>query len=205
ISHTVSAARPRKTSPTHFLVGIAFHAYIATRLPKRIAILGSTGSIGASALDVIDHLGPAYQVVALSAHSQSQKLLEQIAKYKPKAVAVSNPATLAHLRANLPTPGPEVYGDMAEMVRRDDIDLVLAAVVGAAGLPAVFAAVETGKILALANKESLVVAGSILIPLAKKHGVAILPDDSEHFAIFQPLLCGQPHEVKRLILTASGG
>jgi 1-deoxy-D-xylulose-5-phosphate reductoisomerase len=196
---------PPRTKPPHFLVGIAFHAYIATRLPKRIAILGSTGSIGASALDVIDHLGPDYQVVALSAHSQSQKLLEQIAKYKPKAVAVSDPATLAQLRANLPSPGPEVYADMAEMVRRDDIDLVLAAVVGAAGLPAVFAAVETGKVLALANKESLVVAGSILIPLARKHNVPILPVDSEHSAIFQAMQCGQPREIKRLILTASGG
>jgi 1-deoxy-D-xylulose-5-phosphate reductoisomerase len=179
-------------------------------LPKRIAILGSTGSIGTNALDVIEHLGAGYEVAALSAHSQTGKLLEQIAKFKPRAVAVTEPKALARVRAEMghsvgrahPT---EIYSDLAEMVRRDDIDLVLAAVVGAAGLPAVFAAVETGKTLALANKESLVVAGSILIPLAKKHGVAILPVDSEHSAIFQALLCGRPHEVKRLILTASGG
>jgi 1-deoxy-D-xylulose-5-phosphate reductoisomerase len=174
-------------------------------LPKRIAILGSTGSIGTNALDVIEHLGPDYQVAALSAHSQSQKLLEQIAKYRPRAVAVTDGRAFAKVRSGISSPGPEVYSDMAEMVRRDDIDLVLAAVVGAAGLPAVFAAVETGKILALANKESLVVAGSILIPLARKHNVPILPVDSEHSAIFQAMQCGRPREIKRLILTASGG
>lgn len=175
-------------------------------MPKRIAILGSTGSIGTNALDVIEHLGAGYEVAALSAHSQAGKLLEQIAKYEPRAVAVTEPKALARVRAELGGgQRTEIYSDLAEMVRRDDIDLVLAAVVGAAGLPAVFAAVETGKTLALANKESLVVAGSILIPLAKKHGVAILPVDSEHSAIFQALLCGRPHEVKRLILTASGG
>ena len=180
-------------------------AYIATRLPKRIAILGSTGSIGANALDVIEHLGPGYQVAALSAHSQAGKLLDQIAKYRPRAVAVTDPKAHAQVRSHLPADGPKVYSDLSKMVRRDDIDLVLAAVVGAAGLPAVFAAVESGKTLALANKESLVVAGSILIPLAKKHGVSILPVDSEHSAIFQAMLCGQASEVKRLILTASGG
>ncbi|HEY7118258.1 MAG TPA: 1-deoxy-D-xylulose-5-phosphate reductoisomerase [Tepidisphaeraceae bacterium] len=172
---------------------------------KRIAILGSTGSIGTSALDVIEHLGPDYQVTALSAHSQSGKLLEQIARYRPRAVGVTDARARDEVRSRLRGGGPEVYSDLAELVRRDDIDLVLAAVVGAAGLPAVFAAVETGKTLALANKESLVVAGSILIPLARKHKVAILPVDSEHSAIFQAMHCGQPREVKRLILTASGG
>lgn len=146
-------------------------------------------------------------MAALSAHSQAGKLLEQIGKYKPRAVAVTEPKAMARVQAEMVGGAhrTEIYSDLAEMVRRDDIDLVLAAVVGAAGLPAVFAAVETGKTLALANKESLVVAGSILIPLAKKHGVAILPVDSEHSAIFQALLCGRSHEVKRLILTASGG
>jgi 1-deoxy-D-xylulose-5-phosphate reductoisomerase len=174
-------------------------------LPKRIAILGSTGSIGTNALDVIEHLGPDYQVTALSAHSQTDKLLAQIARHKPRAVCVTDPKPLKAVRAQLGTSGPELYSDLAEIVRRDDIDLVIAAVVGAAGLPAVFAAVETGKTLALANKESLVVAGSILIPLARKHNVPILPVDSEHSAIFQAMHCGQPREVKRLILTASGG
>jgi 1-deoxy-D-xylulose-5-phosphate reductoisomerase len=173
--------------------------------PKRIAILGSTGSIGVNALDVIEHLGPDYRVAALSAHSQAKKLLGQIAKYKPAAVAVTDAKALTEVRSGVTGATPRVYSDLSELVRRDDIDLVLAAVVGAAGLPAVFAAVESGKTLALANKESLVVAGSILIPLARKHKVTILPVDSEHSAIFQAMLCGRPSEVKRLILTASGG
>jgi 1-deoxy-D-xylulose-5-phosphate reductoisomerase len=203
--------RPRGVDPRRFLVLPPPPAYIPRRLPKRIAILGSTGSIGTNALDVIDHLGPDYQVTALSAHSQSKKLLEQIARYKPKAVCVTDPKAHAEIHRALSaphppiSPSPHLYSDLADLVRRDDIDLVVAAVVGAAGLPAVFAAVETGKTLALANKESLVVAGSILIPLARKHDVPILPVDSEHSAIFQALQSGRPREVKRLILTASGG
>ncbi len=117
---------------------------------------------------------------------------------------MTDPPSRDAVAAALP-PGVRLYKDMAEMVRRDDIDMVLAAVVGAAGLPAVCAAVESGKTLALANKESLVVAGSILIPLAKKHGVTILPVDSEHSAIFQALQSGKLPEVRRIILTASGG
>src|SRR5207237_5184353 len=129
-----------------------------------------------------------------SAHSQAEKLLGQIAKYKPAAVAVTDPKALAEVRSGVTGTTPRVYSDLAEMVRRDDIDIVLAAVVGAAGLPAVFAAVEAGKTLALANKESLVVAGSILVPLARKPNVAILPVDSEHSAIFQAMLSGRPSE-----------
>lgn len=173
-------------------------------MPKRIAILGSTGSIGTNALDVIAHLGPPYEVAALSAHSQSKKLLSQIEQFKPAAVAATDPKARLEIRQKLPH-GVQLYDDLAPLVQRDDIDLVLAAVVGAAGLPAVLAAVQTGKTLALANKESLVVAGSLLIPLARKHNLNILPVDSEHSAIFQAMHCGQPREVRRLILTASGG
>jgi 1-deoxy-D-xylulose-5-phosphate reductoisomerase len=186
-------------------VAIDAASYIRRRVRKRIAILGSTGSIGTSALDVIRHLGPEYRVTALSAHSQSQKLLEQIRQFAPAAVAVTDPAACREVERSLAAPAPRVYSDLSELVRRDDIDLVLAAVVGAAGLPAVFAAVESGKTLALANKESLVVAGSLLIPLAKKCKVSILPVDSEHSAIFQAMQTGRPGEVQRLILTASGG
>ena len=178
---------------------------------RRVAILGSTGSIGVNALDVLAHLGPDFQVVALSGHSNVDKLLEQVRQFRPTAIAVTDPAARQTVAAAVAsshpptTPPPHLYSDMAEMIRQSDADTVLAAVVGAAGLPAVFAAVETGKTLALANKESLVVAGSILIPLARKHGVPILPVDSEHSAIFQACLAGKPHEIKRLILTASGG
>jgi 1-deoxy-D-xylulose-5-phosphate reductoisomerase len=177
-------------------------------MPKRIAILGSTGSIGTSALDVLAHLAPDYQVAALSAHSQADKLAEQMAQFKPAAVAVTDESQAARIRQAAGGTRTKVYigpVGLVEMVQRDDIDLVLAAIVGAAGLPAVFAAVQAGKTLALANKEALVVAGSLLIPEARRRGVPILPVDSEHSAIFQAMQSGSAHEIKRIILTASGG
>jgi 1-deoxy-D-xylulose-5-phosphate reductoisomerase len=177
-------------------------------MAKRIAILGSTGSIGTSALDVIAHLGPDYQVAALSAHTQANKLAEQMRQFSPAAVAVTDESQAARVREAARGTRTKVYvgaAGVVQMVERDDIDVVLAAIVGAAGLPAVFAAVRTGKTLALANKEALVVAGSLLIPEARKRGVAILPVDSEHSAIFQAMQSGKAHEIKKLILTASGG
>jgi 1-deoxy-D-xylulose-5-phosphate reductoisomerase len=175
-------------------------------LNKRIAILGSTGSIGCSALEVIEHLGAPYRVAALSGYTQTEKLLEQARKHRPAAVALSHshPAVASELSKL----GMQVYEGAAgliELVRREDIDLVLAAIVGAAGLPAVLAAVETNKTVALANKESLVVAGSLLIPLAKKNSVQLLPVDSEHSAVFQAAQSGRLEEIRRIILTASGG
>jgi 1-deoxy-D-xylulose-5-phosphate reductoisomerase len=175
---------------------------------KRIAILGSTGSIGTNTLDVIEHLGPGYRVAALSAHRQSDKLLEQVRRFTPAAVAVSDDEQCDRVAAALRGSATRVYRGAAgvvEMVRRDDVDVVVAAIVGAAGLPAAFAAVEAGKTLALANKEALVVAGSLLIPEARQRGVSLLPVDSEHSAVFQALQCGQPREIRRIILTASGG
>jgi 1-deoxy-D-xylulose-5-phosphate reductoisomerase len=175
---------------------------------KRVAVLGSTGSIGCNALEVIECLGAPYRAVALSAHRQTDKLLDQARKHGPAALAVTDveckPTTLARLRDVVSDVycGPQ---GLVDMVRRDDVDIVLAAVVGAAGLPAVLAAVESGKTLALANKESLVVAGSLLVPAAKTSGADILPVDSEHSAIFQAMRCGRRSEVKRVILTASGG
>jgi 1-deoxy-D-xylulose-5-phosphate reductoisomerase len=176
-------------------------------LPKRIAILGSTGSIGCNALEVIEHLGPEYQAVALSGNSQTQKLLEQVKRHRPAAVAVADGADDAACR-EIERAGAKVYrgsSGLVEMVQRDDVDTVLAAIVGAAGLPAVFAAVRAGKNIALANKESLVVAGSLLIPEARKRNVRILPIDSEHSAVFQAMQAGRREEIKRVILTASGG
>ena len=177
-------------------------------MSKRIAILGSTGSIGTNALDVMEHLGPPYQVAALSAHTQSDKLLEQVRRHKPHAVAITHDGECDRIQSAIKATGARCYkgaAGLVEMVQRDDIDIVLAAVVGAAGLPAVFAAVQAGKTLALANKEALVVAGSLLIPEAKRRGVTILPVDSEHSAIFQAMACGRRVEIKRIILTASGG
>jgi 1-deoxy-D-xylulose-5-phosphate reductoisomerase len=177
-------------------------------LAKRVAILGSTGSIGSNALEVIEKLGEPYRAVALSAHRQTGKLLEQARRFKPAAVAVTQERPDADLIGALRATGAQVYAGldaMEQLVSRDDVDLVLAAVVGAAGLPAVFAAVRAGKTLALANKESLVVAGSLLVPEARHRGVRILPVDSEHSAIFQAMHCGRLDEVGRVILTASGG
>ena len=134
--------------------------------------------------------------------------MQQVAQYRPAAVAITDGATHAQLAEQVKaygaqcTAGPKGW---SEMVRRDDIDIVLAAIVGSAGLPAVLAAVEAGKTLALANKEALVVAGSLVIPLARKKGVSILPVDSEHSAVFQAMQSGRGSEVRRVILTASGG
>jgi 1-deoxy-D-xylulose-5-phosphate reductoisomerase len=177
-------------------------------LVKRIAILGSTGSIGTNTLDVIENLGAGYRAVALSAHSQADKLLEQARQFRPAAVALTCEGPDESLVRSLRSTGAEVYtgpASMEKLVSRDDVDTVVAAVVGAAGLPAVLAAVRAGKTLALANKESLVVAGSLLVPEARRRKVPILPVDSEHSAVFQAIQCGRQHEVSRVILTASGG
>lgn len=177
-------------------------------MSHRIAILGSTGSIGCNAIQVIEHLGPPYRLTALSAHRQVDKLLEQARRHRPSAVAVTDPQAATQVAHELKSLGITLYtgsAGLVDLVQRQDVDVVLAAVVGSAGLPAVLAAVEAGKRLALANKESLVVAGSLLIDAAKRKGVPILPVDSEHSAIFQAMQGGRLAEVRRVILTASGG
>lgn len=177
-------------------------------LSKRIAILGSTGSIGTNALDVISHLGEPYQAVALSARNNTELLLDQVRKFKPACVALAENGSDDHACSEIRRLGTRIYkgiDGLTEMVQRDDVDLVLAAIVGAAGLPAVLAAVDAGKTLALANKEALVVAGSLVIPEAKKRNVPVLPVDSEHSAIFQAIHCGRRNEIRKIILTASGG
>jgi 1-deoxy-D-xylulose-5-phosphate reductoisomerase len=175
---------------------------------KRIAVLGSTGSIGCNTLDVIEHLGPGYRAVGLSAHKQTDKLIEQVRRYRPAVVAMTDETAAKAVAPILRDLGAELLvgsSGLVQLVQREDIDTVVHAVVGAAGLPAAIATIEAGKPLALANKESLVCAGSILIPLAKKNGVTILPVDSEHSAVFQAMLSGKRSEVRRVILTASGG
>ena len=182
--------------------------YSARALAKHIAILGSTGSIGCNAVDVVEALGPDYRVTALSAHRNGPKLLEQVRRCRPAAVAISCDDPDPGLVAELKSMGVAVLcgaDGLVEVATRDDVDVVLAAVVGAAGLPAVLAAVRAGKTLALANKESLVVAGSLLMTEAKANRVAVLPVDSEHAAVFQAMQAGRPAEVARIILTASGG
>ena len=184
------------------------YGYSAHALDTSVAVLGSTGSIGTSTLSVIEHLGPPWRAIALSAHRQTKLLLEQVDRFKPSAVAVTDPAAYNAVCSQLSGKPVTVYAGpqgLVDMVQRDDVDVVLAAIVGSAGLPAVIAAIEAKKKLALANKEALVVAGSLVIPLARKLGVSILPVDSEHSAVFQAMQAGKPEQVRRVILTASGG
>ncbi len=181
---------------------------MASALETSVAVLGSTGSIGTSTLSVIEHLGPPWRAAALSGHRQTKLLLEQVERFKPSAVAVTDPAAYTAVCTQLSGKPITVYAGqqgLIDMVQRDDVDVVLAAIVGSAGLPAVIAAIEARKKLALANKEALVVAGSLVIPLARKLGVPILPVDSEHSAVFQAMQAGKASQIRRVILTASGG
>lgn len=175
---------------------------------RQIAILGSTGSIGRNTLRVIDALGPEYQVAALSAHRNVSLLAEQARRYKPRFASVADRTCAEQFRVSCDgldvevLAGPEGLVKIAEL---DHVDTVVAAVVGAAGLPAVLAAARKGKRLAVANKEPLVIAGQLLRKEVRENGATILPVDSEHSAVFQAMQSGRREEVSRIILTASGG
>ena len=177
---------------------------------KRVLLLGSTGSIGENTDRVVQNLAEELELVGLAAHSSWERLLEQIAAHQPEAFALVDPKAAGKLRAALEKADdlPRIYeGEegLVELVRETEADVLVAAISGAAGLPANIAALDTGKYLALANKESLVMSGSILTRLAREKGRRILPVDSEHSAIFQSLEAGSREEVGRVILTASGG
>ena len=175
---------------------------------KQIAILGSTGSVGRNALRVIDALGPQYQIIALSAHSNVQLLAEQAKRYKPRFVAVTNADYVKRFSELVDDLDIEILAgpdSLIEIVDFEDVDIVLTAVVGASGLPAVLAAARAGKQLAIANKEPFVIAGELLMSEANRNGGIILPVDSEHSAIFQAIQSGTREEVNKIILTASGG
>jgi 1-deoxy-D-xylulose-5-phosphate reductoisomerase len=177
-------------------------------MKKRIAILGSTGSIGRNALKVVDSLGEDYCIVALSAHSNVELLAEQVRRYKPLYVAVTDDSRAEALKKALTPIRAQILAGaagMTQIAELDEVDLVLAAVVGAAGLPAILAGAKKGKTLAIANKEPLVMAGRILTETAGQYGATILPVDSEHCAIFQAMMAGAHDEVSKVILTASGG
>lgn len=175
-------------------------------MTKKIAILGSTGSIGTSALQVIRHLGPDFQVVALAASSNIDLLQEQIEQFNPQCIAVYDEKKAQELRKRLP--GKTIlHGDegINACATCSEADLVLSAISGTYGIGPTFAAVNAGKNIALANKEALVSGGSLLMDLAKKKKVNIFPVDSEHSALFQCLQANPKESVRRLILTASGG
>ncbi len=179
-------------------------------MPLRIAILGSTGSIGQSALSVVDTHADRVQVVALAAGNNVERLAEQVARYRPSLVSVASAEGLAALKHRLPIgdhPRDLLCGaeGLLAAATHPDVDLVLCASSGAAGLEAALAAIDHRKTVALANKEVLVMAGALMVEAASRHGVALLPVDSEHNAIHQCLHRRSASEVRRLVLTASGG
>lgn len=176
--------------------------------PRRVAVLGSTGSIGQSALQVIAQLEGRLEVAGLAASTRWQALAEQARATGARRVALADAGLADHLRRALAGSAVEVLAGpegVAALAAADDVDVVLSAVVGAAGLPVALAAAKAGKTLAIANKEPLVMAGPALLALAAEHGATILPVDSEHSAIFQALRGGLKAEVDRIIITASGG
>ncbi|MQA31594.1 MAG: 1-deoxy-D-xylulose-5-phosphate reductoisomerase [Luteitalea sp.] len=176
---------------------------------KRIAILGSTGSIGRSALAVVDAHADRLRVVGLAGGENADLLAQQIEKYRPQVAAMASGAALDRLRRHTPTLGVTLVGTGREglvaVASHADADLVLCASSGTDGLEAVLAAIEHGKTVALANKEVLVMAGGIVTEAARRCGVAILPVDSEHNAIHQCLHGRERSQLKRIVLTASGG
>ena len=173
---------------------------------KNITILGSTGSIGQSALEVVRHI-EGLNVIAISGRSNLSKLVEQALEFKPRYLVAADELTAENFE--FPDLGEtEVLVGEAQLdyiASLEEVDIVLAAIVGVAGLPSAWAAVEAGKTVALANKEALVVAGHLMTDSAKRSGATILPVDSEHSAVFQALKVGAPEEVNRIVLTASGG
>ena len=175
---------------------------------KRIAILGSTGSIGTQALEVIEAHPDQFSVEVLTANSNVDLLIEQAKKFKPNAVVICDTTKLPLLKTALEGDDIKVFGGAAsisQLMSMDSIDLVLTAMVGFSGLAPTLAAIENKKNIALANKETLVVAGDLVTKLALENKVSIYPVDSEHSAIFQ-CLAGEMHNpIEKIILTASGG
>lgn len=175
---------------------------------KQIAILGSTGSIGRQALEVIAANRNRFQVYALTANNNVDLLVQQARTFTPNVVCIANEKHYATLKQQLEDLPIKVFAGsdaIDQVVQMQGVDIVLAAMVGYAGLKPTIAAIEAGKIIALANKETLVVAGELICDLANRHNVPILPVDSEHSAIFQCLAGEYNNSIERLILTASGG
>jgi 1-deoxy-D-xylulose-5-phosphate reductoisomerase len=175
---------------------------------KRLAVLGSTGSIGINTLDIAGRFENEFKIVALSAGTNIQLLREQIERFEPHVVSVLNGDLAKTLKRRISRGKTKVLFGVEGLIQIStlpDVDLVVSALVGAAGLIPTISAITARKSIALANKESLVMAGKIIVEEARKNGVSILPIDSEHSAIFQALAGRSKDEVKRIILTASGG
>jgi 1-deoxy-D-xylulose-5-phosphate reductoisomerase len=179
---------------------------------KKIAILGSTGSIGRQCLQVVESLGDQLNVVALAAGKNTELLAQQVIQHRPQLVGVGDAGGAADLQQRLRAVGmsplPEIHHGaegLRAVATHPDAEIVVSAAVGVVGLEATYEAVRCGKTVALSNKEVLVAAGELVMKEARERGVAILPVDSEHNAIHQCLRAGESREVKRVVLTASGG
>ncbi len=175
---------------------------------KNIVILGSTGSIGTSTLDIVDKFPNHFRVVGLTAATSDEKLEAQVRRFRPQLVALSDEQAAARLRQRCGQVKVSVVsgpGGVAEVARSPEADLVISSIVGGAGLLPTLSAIRAGKNVALANKEPMVMAGQLMQAEAQDHGVRIFPVDSEHSAIFQSLEGHRREDVRRLILTASGG
>ncbi|MFD0711308.1 1-deoxy-D-xylulose-5-phosphate reductoisomerase [Paenibacillus sp. GCM10027626] len=174
---------------------------------KKVTLLGSTGSIGTQTLDVIAHDPESYEVDGLAAGSNVELLIKQAKQFKPKKVCLSTKELAAEAALHLPDGIEVLHGPegLVEIAADNDSDTVVTAIIGSRGLHATMAAIDAGKQIALANKETLITAGHLVMKLAAERGVAILPVDSEHSAIFQCLNGERRGEIKRIILTASGG
>ncbi|SHJ12366.1 1-deoxy-D-xylulose-5-phosphate reductoisomerase [Halodesulfovibrio aestuarii] len=192
----------------HYISSMPDATYAST-FPRSIVIMGSTGSIGTNALKVIEEQPEQFIVVGLAGARNIALLATQAIRWRPPFLAVLTEEAAADLRTKLPsdyTPEILVGGDgYAQMAQLDEASTVLSAQVGAAGLRATLAAAESGKVIALANKESLVLAGDLIREVCQRTGAVLLPVDSEHNAIFQALSGHDKAEVRRIILTASGG
>ncbi len=177
-------------------------------MTKRISILGSTGSIGQNALKVINHLGDGFEVKYLTAARSSEVLIEQVRKFQPEAVAVVDSIAANEVKEALSGSGVEVLSGregLLELASRDDVDVVLNGLVGSAGMEPTIRALEAGIDVALSNKESLVMAGELIENIKKETGAEIYPVDSEHSAIWQCLQGEDTNNIRRIILTGSGG
>ncbi len=175
---------------------------------KNIVVLGSTGSIGTQTLEIVDAYPDRLQVVALAAGSNVEKIEPQIRKYHPKKVVMFDEAAAKALKTKVADLDVTVLAGMSGLIEiciMEEADVVLTAVVGMIGITPTIEAIKAGKDIALANKETLVTAGHIIMPLAKQMGVSILPVDSEHSAIFQSLNGEPKNRLKKILLTASGG
>jgi 1-deoxy-D-xylulose-5-phosphate reductoisomerase len=175
---------------------------------RTLAILGSTGSIGVSTLSLVEQFPDRFRVAALAAGKNLVKLKEQVLRFRPEVVSLTSEADMRDLRSQLPEfPGEVLWGEggLEAVATHPAADMVVAALVGAAGLAPTLAAIRAGKTIALANKEALVISGELMTREAKRRGVQLLPVDSEHNAIFQALHGHRREQVKRIVLTASGG